>query len=94
VQLTVRILPMVLFCLGVSLIIIANFIFYAILGEVNGRRGQQEQIGMLFVNVRSFEVLRLHKDLFPTSRKRTSMIVAGFLGLALGLAAFLSGFPW
>ena len=71
----------------------ANLFFYTILGEVNGRKGQQEQISMLFVNVKSFQVVKLHKEFFPTSQKRITMFVTGFLGFALGLVAFLLGFP-
>jgi len=63
-------------------------VFYAILGEVNGKRAPQEQIGMLFVNVRSFEVVRLHKGLFPTSRKRVIIFILGALGFALILIGF------
>ena len=64
-------------------------IFYAILGEVNGKRAPQEQIGILFVNVRSFEVVRIHKGLFPASQKRVVMNILEGLGIALFLIAFL-----
>ena len=84
-QLNLPIVSVVIFSVGLSCILLANFIFATILGEVNGRRGPQEQISMLFVNVRFFEVVRLHKELFPESRKRTVMYVFA----ALGFAAFL-----
>ena len=79
----------IVFCAGVSCIVIANFIFYTILGEVNGRRAANEQIGMLFVNVRSFEVVRLHKELFPKSKKRTAMSAVAILGFALIIGAIV-----
>jgi hypothetical protein len=69
----------------------ANMIFYAILGEVNGKRASQEQIAMLFVNVRYFEVVRLHKGLFPASQQRVEMNILEGLGFAIGLIAF---FVW
>src|SRR5262249_6068555 len=84
------IVSVVIFSIGLSGIVVANFVFYAILGEVNGRRGPQEQIGMLFVNVKSFEVVRLHKEFFPASRKRTAMYIIASLGFALCLGAFAS----
>ncbi|HTG29493.1 MAG TPA: hypothetical protein VK818_14845, partial [Methylomirabilota bacterium] len=51
VRLNLPIIPAVLFCIATSLVVLANMIFYAILGEVNGKRAPQEQIGILFVNV-------------------------------------------
>jgi hypothetical protein len=79
----------VIFCVGISCIVIANLIFYIILGEVNDGRGPNDQIGMLFVNVRSFEVTRLHKELFPDSNKPTAMYVIGLLGFALCIGAIV-----
>ena len=91
-QLGVHLLPLILFCLAVSLIIVANIVFHAILGEVNEQLGQQEKISELFVNLKSFRVLKLHKGFFPFSRKRIVMNLVGALGLALGLASFLVEF--
>jgi hypothetical protein len=88
--LNLPILSSVIFCTGVTFIVIANFIFYTILGEVNGRRGPNEQFGLLFVNVRSFEVVRLHKELFPDSSKRIAMYVIAFLGFTFCLGALAS----
>lgn len=92
-QLKIHMLPAILFCVGFTFITIANFIFYEILGEVNGRRKQDEQISIVFVNLRSFEVMRLHKELYPVSRKRLAMYVCGFSGFAFGLvfAAYFLG---
>jgi hypothetical protein len=87
-HLALPIIPAVLLCIAISLIVVANMIFYSILGEVNGKRAPQEQIGMLFVNVRSFEVVRIHKGLFPTSRKRVVMFILAGLGFALILIGF------
>lgn len=90
-HLNLPIILVVLFCIAISLIVMANMIFYPILGEVNGKRASQEQIGMLFVNVRCFEVVRLHKGLFPANQKRVVMNTLGGLGFAIGLIAF---FVW
>ena len=72
-QLNLPIVPTFIFLMGISCIIMANFIFATIFGEVNGRRVPHEKISMLFVNIRFFEVLRLHKKLFPASQKCTAM---------------------
>jgi|HubBroStandDraft_1064217.scaffolds.fasta_scaffold458106_1 hypothetical protein len=89
-QLNLQVVPMVIFFVGTSCIVTANFIFYAILGEVNGRRNRNEQISMLFVNIKSFEVVRLHTELYPDSQKRTAMYVIAAVGFALMFGAFVS----
>jgi hypothetical protein len=88
-QLNVPIFPAILFCLATSALIAANSIFYAILGEVNGKRGPQEQISMLFVNARLFEVVGLHRKFFPNSRKPIAMYATGVAGIALMFAIFV-----
>jgi hypothetical protein len=88
-QLNIPIVPAILFCLAISAVIAANFIFYTILGEVNGKRGPQEQISMLFVNARLFEVVALHRMFFPSSRKPAIMYATGIAGIGLGFAIFV-----
>ena len=92
-QITFTMLIFALLGTAVGIVIVANFFFYAMIGEVNGRSGPNEQLGMFGVNVRILEVFRRHKALFPTSSKRTWMLtlaVVGigvfFLGIALGIA--------
>lgn len=92
-QLNIPAIPTILFCTAVSLVVIANFVFYTILGEVNGKRSPNEKISMLFVNVRLFEVIRIHKQLFPGSRKPIAMYALFALGIALGFAVRFS-LPW
>ena len=88
-QLNVPIVPAIFFCLATSAIIAANFVFYTILGEVNGKREPQEQISMFFVNARFPEVVGLHKKLFPNSRKRTLMYALDIAGFGLAIAVFI-----
>ena len=90
-QLNLPIIPMVIFFVGISCVVMANLIFAVILGEVNGRREPDEQISMLFVNIRSFEVLQLHKELYPHSQKRTAMYLVAVVGFALMFGAVASG---
>src|SRR6266487_1564394 len=61
---------LVLFATGVSLVIAANFIFYLLVGEVNGRSSPDEQISPYFVNIKFLYVWRRHARLFPDSRRR------------------------
>jgi len=81
--------PTLFFYLAVFLVVLGNMVFYSILGEVNGKRSQTEKISMLFVNHRLFEVVRIHRELFPSSRKRLAMFTLLALGIALGFAVFL-----
>jgi hypothetical protein len=80
----------ILFGTGVGLVILGSFVFYAILGEVNGRLPVDEQISMFGVNTKVFAILRQHAQLFPSSRKRSQMLWIITVGLALGGMAFLA----
>lgn len=76
-----------LLVLGTSFIIIANMIFYSLLGEVNGKRSSTERISMVGVNIKLGRVLMLHAQLFPESKSRHRMklsLLAGFLFIAAG----------
>ncbi len=80
----------ILFGTGVGLVILRSFVFYTILGEVNGRLPVDEQISMFGVNTKVFAILRQHAHLFPSSRKRSQMLWIITVGLALGGMAFLA----
>ncbi len=73
--LKIPLVPAILLCSGVFFVVMANITFYSLLSEVNGGRDPRERIGMLFVNLRFFEVMRLHKQLFPVSKKRVATYV-------------------
>jgi hypothetical protein len=89
-----RELPMniayILFAIGAGLVIVGSFVFYTILGEVNGRLPIDEQISMVGVNTKVFAVLRRHAQLFPNSRKRSHMLWVMGAGLTLGGMTFLA----
>jgi len=79
-----------LFAIGVSLIVFANVVFYAILGEVNGKLPPDQQIRLIGVNVKYARVLHLHSDLYPQSKKRGHLkllLWGGFLTIATALVA-------
>jgi uncharacterized membrane protein (DUF106 family) len=78
---------------GIFFIIIATILFYSMLGEVNGKRSTQERIGMLFVNTRFFEIVRIHRQLFPASKKYLLMYTSVALGFSLVLWSVLGFRP-
>ena len=67
----------------------ANMIFYVILGEVNGKRDSQHQISIFFVDERFFEVLSLHRQYYPESRKTLWVYLTAILGFVAGFIGFL-----
>ena len=77
------------FATGIGLIVLANMLFYMILGEVNAKLPNNERIGAFFVNYRNSEVLRRHRDLYPDSRARMRMRVITISGFAMIGFAFV-----
>jgi hypothetical protein len=65
------------------LIAIANSYAYEVLGEVNGKSPPEKQISRLFVNMRFFDVLQRHRELYPSSLKRKRLNQYAFTGFAL-----------
>lgn len=65
------------------LIAVANSYFYEVLGEVNAKLPSDKQISRLFVNVRLFDVLQRHRELYPSSLKRRRLNQYAFAGFAL-----------
>jgi len=72
---------------AVGLIVTAGFYFYAMIGEINGRSAPNDQIGMLVVNARLFQILRRHKELFPGSSKRSWMMALAFAGIIIWIGS-------
>jgi hypothetical protein len=85
-KLNIPIVPAIFFLTAVFLVVMANIVFYSMLGEVNGKRPANEHISMLFANTKLFQVVRLHRQLFPASRKPTAMFVLLGMGIALGFS--------
>lgn len=83
-------IPILLLCgTGVGLVFFSDCIFYTILGEVNARSPEDQQISMFGVNTKLFLVLRRHNELFPHSRKRFEMPAFFATGVAIGLAGVI-----
>ncbi len=67
----------------------SNFIFYTILGEVNGRTPADGQISMWFVSTKLFDVLERHRELFPESQRRSQLRLCAAAGFSLFIATTL-----
>jgi hypothetical protein len=79
---------LLIFGTGVGLVILANFVFYVMLGEVNARSPSDQQISMFGVNTKLFSIMRRHAELFPHSRKRVQMMTFFCAGAAIAVAGF------
>jgi hypothetical protein len=71
----------------VGLLILATCIFYVILGEVNGRLPEQQQISMFVVNAKVLYIVRKHAEFYPDSNKRKQMIAIFILAFVLFFGA-------
>lgn len=78
-----------LFGIGVSLVIVSNFILYMIVGEVNARSPADRQISMFFLQTKMGEIYRRHQELFPESRKRRQVYIVAIVGMVIGFVGFL-----
>jgi len=83
-----------IFLTGIGLVIAASMQFYMILGEVNSRIEQRNQISPFFVNFRLPQVLERHSEFFPISRARKRLAILLFLGITLFFVSFLAGVIW
>jgi len=84
------ILAATFFVLGLTLVVVSNFIAYTVIGEINGRSPADQQISMFFVQSRMGEILRRHRQLFPESPKRRRIYIVGISGLGLMFIAFIT----
>ncbi len=66
------------------LLMFSNLVFLDILNEVNLGRTPNQQIRQWFLGVRFYEVLKLHRERHPESRKRRKMWVLAILGWSIG----------
>jgi hypothetical protein len=78
------------FCLGIALIIYANVQFFSITREVNLRLDESRRLKPIRENV--FKILRVHRREYPASRLRTGHYLVVATGFASLLASFLLGF--
>ncbi len=81
-------LALAIFGAAVILYVSACFLFFLMLEEVNRERLPGDQISKTAVKSRIFEVVRLHKETYPQSPKRTVVYLCIGLGLALSCSSF------
>ena len=76
---------------AIGLILISNFVFYRILGEVNRSTPADQQTILSRLGLDFFGVLRSHRKLFPQSAKRRQMWSFQIAGFALLLLTIFMG---
>jgi hypothetical protein len=71
-----------------GLMLLANVLFYLMLGEVNGRSPESDRISPWWVSSRVSEVYRRHRDLYPDSKTRlwTKLAIGAAIALWVGSA--------
>ena len=82
------VIALAIFGVALMLYVLACFLFFLILEEVNRKRLPGDQISKTTVKSRIFEVIRLHKQTYPQSPKRTVVYVCVCLGLTLSCFSF------
>ncbi len=75
-------LPVVLImvCLGLVALGLSNAVFYELVGEVNAASTAEHRISFWKMGFKSLGVLRVHRKLFPNSRKRSRMTWLSAIG--------------
>ena len=94
-MITVPIDAAVLFVAGGSLIVVSGFIFYVMIGKVNRKLPDNEQIGYIgFYPAKVFRITGEYRRLYPQSHLNVVRIVLNIAGgiLIIASAARLSHF--
>jgi hypothetical protein len=92
-MMTVPVSVAVLFAAGGTLIMISAFMLYAMVGKVNQKLPEEQQIGyVLFHPSKAFRITREYKRLYPQSHLNAVRIVLNMAGgtLIIAGAALLS----
>jgi hypothetical protein len=73
---------------GISLIITSGFIFYAMIGKVNRKLPDNEQIGYIgFYPAKVFRITAEYRRLYPHSHLNAVRILLSVVGFILGACA-------
>jgi hypothetical protein len=85
---TIPVSVAMVFAAGGTLIIVSAFILYAMIGKVNRRLPEDEQIGYVgFYPAKAFRIAREYRRLYPHSYLNTLRIILNVLGFALIVAS-------
>jgi hypothetical protein len=78
-----------LFLTALFLVHVTIAVLFTIVGEVNSQLSEDRKINPYTVTPRVFSVLRMHRELFPESKKRRRMWELTFAYSAAAVAAAL-----
>jgi hypothetical protein len=79
---------LILFAAAISLIIGANLVLYAMIGEVNRKLPENQQIGYLgFYPSKAFRITREYRRFYPDGHLNTLRVIFNVLGFILGVCA-------
>jgi hypothetical protein len=83
-------LLLVTWCLGLIVTGLSNLVFLSIVREVNAASPEVRRVGFWMMGVKSWRMLKQHRQLFPESKKRYKMGWLAAMGAIL-LAGTLVG---
>ncbi len=95
INLTIPVSAAILFAIGGTLIVVSGIITYVMIGEVNRKLPEDQQIGYIFFYpAKAFRITREYRRLYPNSHLNTVRIVLNIVGgiLIIACAARLSHF--
>jgi hypothetical protein len=78
-----------LFIVGMSLVLLSNFLFYAMVNEINACSEPEEQIDLFFAQREMAQILERYANIQPNSRRARQAYVAGISGLVIAFAGFV-----
>lgn len=78
----------ILFVSATSLVIGANLVLYVMVGEINRKLPEDQQIGYLgFYPSKAFKITREYRRFYPNGNLNTVRIIFNVLGFILGACA-------
>jgi hypothetical protein len=87
-MITIPLSVLILFAAATSLVIGANLVLYAMIGEINRKLPEEQQIGYLgFYPSKAFRITREYRRLCPGGHLNTVRIIFNIVGFILGLCA-------
>ena len=87
-MITIPISTLALLAAATSLAVGANFVLYVMIGEVNRKLPEDQQIGYLgFYPSKAFRITREYRRFYPGGRLNTVRIILNIIGFLLGACA-------
>jgi len=87
-MITMPLSVLILFAAATSLVIGANLVLYVMIGEINRKLPEEQQIGYLgFYPSKAFRITREYRRLYPGGHLNTVRIIFNIVGFILGLCA-------